>query len=110
MEKLNAREQVNQISWANAVPPTDCPKSVRNRRVIELCVAVYVVTLISLLIFCWYTGFCHSTKSDLFFFLSIREQEISPTDGYKTSKLKSSVQMVKTARQNCILTSTPLPT
>ena len=34
-----AREPVNQISWMAVVTPTDRPKSVRNRCVIEVFVA-----------------------------------------------------------------------
>ena len=38
--------QVNHTSWVAVVTPTDHPKSVRNRCVIELfCVVVCVVTL-----------------------------------------------------------------
>ena len=41
-----ARKPVNHTSWVAVVTPTDRPKSVRNRCVIELfCGVVYVVTL-----------------------------------------------------------------
>ena len=41
-----ARKPVNHTSWVAVVTPTDRPKSVRNRYVIELfCGVVYVVTL-----------------------------------------------------------------
>ena len=41
-----ARKPVNHTSWVAVVTPTDRPKSVRNRGVIELfCGVVYVVTL-----------------------------------------------------------------
>ena len=36
---------VNHTSWVAVVTPTDRPKSVRNRCVIELFVAFFVVTL-----------------------------------------------------------------
>ena len=40
-----ARKPVNHTSWVAVVTPTDRPKSVRNRCVIELfCGVVYVVT------------------------------------------------------------------
>ena len=64
-----ARKPVNHTSWVAVVTPTDRPKSVRNRCVIELfCGVVYVVTL-PFLYFCWCMGFCHRTESDLFLFL-----------------------------------------
>ena len=64
-----ARKPVNHTSWVAVVTPTDRPKSVRNRCVIELfCGVVYVVTL-PFLHFCWCMGFCHRTESDLFLFL-----------------------------------------
>ena len=56
-------------SWVAVVTPTDRPKSVRNRYVIELfCGVVYVVAL-PFWHFCWCMGFCHRTESDLFLFL-----------------------------------------
>ena len=61
--------QVNHTSWVAVVTPTDRPKSVRNRCVIELfCSVVCVVTLPFWHLF-WCMGFCHSTGSDLFLFL-----------------------------------------
>ena len=63
-----ARKPVNHTSWVAVVTPTDRPKSVRNRCVIELfCGVVYVVTL-PFWHFCWCMGFCHRTESDLFLF------------------------------------------
>ena len=60
---------VHPVSWVAVVTPTDRPKSVRNRCVIELfCGVVYVVTL-PVWYFCWCRGFCHRTESDLFLFL-----------------------------------------
>ena len=52
------------------VTPTDRPKSVRNRCVIEGFVGVFVVALF-FVIFLWAYGRCHGTESDLFFFLFI---------------------------------------
>ena len=41
-----ARKPVNHTGWVAVVPPTDRPKSVRNRCVIELfCGVVCIVTL-----------------------------------------------------------------
>ena len=63
-----AVNQVNHTSWMAVVTPTDRPKSVRNRCVIELfCGVVFVVTL-PFWHFCWCRGFCHRTGSDLFLF------------------------------------------
>ena len=71
-----ARKPVNHTSWVAVVTPTDRPKSVRNRCVIELfCGVVYVVTL-PFWHFCWCMGFCHRTESDLFLFLFLRRREI----------------------------------
>ena len=44
--KVGPVKPVNHTSWVAVVTPTDRPKSVRNRCVIELfCGVVYVVTL-----------------------------------------------------------------
>ena len=40
-----ARKPVNHTSWVAVVTPTDRPKSVRNRCVIELFVAFFVLSL-----------------------------------------------------------------
>ena len=40
-----ARKQVNHTSWVAVVTPTDLPKSVRNRFLIELFVALFVLSL-----------------------------------------------------------------
>ena len=50
------------------VSPTDRPKSVRNRCVIEFFGGVCVLSF-GFRIFCWYSGFCHRTESDLLLFL-----------------------------------------
>ena len=66
--KVGSVNQVNHTSWVAVVTPTDRPKSVRNRCVIELfCGFVCVVTL-PFWHFCWCMGFCHRTGSDLFLF------------------------------------------
>ena len=40
-----ARKPVNHTSWVALVTPTDRPKSVRNRCLIELFVALFVLSL-----------------------------------------------------------------
>ena len=54
------------------VIPTDRPKSVHTRCVIEVFGAVFVLS-IGCLIFCWYKGFRHRTESDPVLFLSRQE-------------------------------------
>ena len=67
--KVGPLNQVNHTSLVAVVTPTDRPKSVRNRCVIErFCGVVCVVTL-PLWHFCWCMGFCHKTESDLFLIL-----------------------------------------
>ena len=43
--KVGPVNQINQTSWIALVNPTDHPKSVRNRCVIELFVALFVLSL-----------------------------------------------------------------
>ena len=50
------------------VTPTDHPKSVRYRCVIEVFGGVFVLS-IGFRIFCWYRGFRHRSESDLLLFL-----------------------------------------
>ena len=64
-----ARKPVNHTSWVAVVTPTDRPKSVRNRCVIELFCGVVCVVTLPFWHFCWCRGFCHRTESDLFLFL-----------------------------------------
>ena len=62
-------DQVNHTSLVDVVTPTDRPKSVRNRCLIEhFCGVVCVVTL-PFWHFCWCRGFCHRTGSDLLLFV-----------------------------------------
>ena len=66
--KVGPVNQVNHTSWVAVVTPTDRPKSVRNRCLIELfCGVVHVVT--ALLTFRGCRGFCHRTESDLLLFV-----------------------------------------
>ena len=68
--KVGPVNQVNHTSWVAVVTPTDRPKSVHNRCVLELFVALFVLPFCH---FCWCRGFCHRTESDLFlFFLKMR--------------------------------------
>ena len=64
-----ARKPVNHTSWVALVTPTDRPKSVRNRCLIELFCGVVCVVTLPFWHFCWSRGFCHRTESDLFLFL-----------------------------------------
>ena len=64
-----ARKPVNHTSWVAVVTPTDRPKSVRNRCLIELFCGVVCVVTLPFWHFCWCGGFCHRTESDLFLFL-----------------------------------------
>ena len=67
--KVGPVNQVNHTSWVAIVTPTDRPKSVLNRSVIDLFVALFVLSFLPFLLFCWCRGFCHRTESDLFLFL-----------------------------------------
>ena len=67
--KIGPVNQVNHTSWVAVVTPTDRPKSVRNRCVIELLCGVVCVVTLPFWHFCWCRGFCHRTESDLFLFL-----------------------------------------
>ena len=58
---------VNHTSWMAVVTPTDRPKSVRNRCLIELFRGVVCVATLQFWHFCWCRGFCHRTESDLLF-------------------------------------------
>ena len=65
-----ARKPVNHTSWVALVTPTDRPKSVRNRCLIELFLWRCLCCHFALFdIFCWCRGFCHRTESDIFLFL-----------------------------------------
>ena len=59
---------VNNTIWVAVVTPTDRPKSVRNRCVIELFCGVVCAVTLPLWHFCWCRDFCHRTESDLFLF------------------------------------------
>ena len=64
-----ARKPVNHTSWVAVVTPTDRPKSVRNRCLIELFCGVVFVVALPFWHFCWCRGFCHRTGSDLLLFV-----------------------------------------
>ena len=67
--KVGPVNQVNHTSWVAVVIPTDHPKSVRNRCLIELFCGVLCVVTLPFWHFCWCRGFCHRTESDLFLLL-----------------------------------------
>ena len=73
-----ARKPVNHTSWVALVTPTDRPKSVRNRCLIELFCGVVCVVILPFWHFCWCRGFCHRTESDLFPFLLGTRKIIKP--------------------------------
>ena len=66
--KVGPVNQVNHTIWVAVVTPTDRPRSVRNRCVIELFCGVVCVVTLPFWHFCWCRGFCHRTESDLFLF------------------------------------------
>ena len=66
--RLESRKPVHHTCLVAVVTPTDLPKSVRNRCVIEVFDCVLCCHF-DFWIFCWYRGFCHRIESDLFFFL-----------------------------------------
>ena len=72
-----ARKPVNHTSWVAVVTPTDRPKSVRNRCLIELFCGVVCVVTLPFYISVAVGGFCHRTESDLFLFLMIHAINIS---------------------------------
>ena len=69
--KVGPVKPVNHTSWVALVTPTDRPKSVSNRCLIELFCGVVCVVTLPFWHFCWCRGFCHRTESDLFPFLVI---------------------------------------
>ena len=69
--KVGPVNQVNHTSWVTVVTPTDRPKSVRNRCLIELFCGVVCVVTLPFLHFRLCRGFCHRTESDLHLFVAI---------------------------------------
>ena len=67
--KVGPVNQVNHSSWVAIVTPTDRPKSVRNRSIIEHFCGGVCGVILPFSHFCWCRGFCHRTESDLFLFL-----------------------------------------
>ena len=67
--RLIARRPVWPHQWVAVVTPTDHPKSVRNRCVIEGYGGVICVVMLLFGFFCGCMGFCHRTESDIFLFL-----------------------------------------
>ena len=66
-----ARKPVNHTSWVTVVTPTDLPKSVRNRCVIELFYGVICVVTLPFWQFCW-GGFVIGLSQIFSFFSSHR--------------------------------------
>ena len=66
--KVGPVNQVNQPSWVAVVTPTDRPKSVRNRCLIELFCGVVCVFTLPFWHFRGCRGFSHRTESDLLLF------------------------------------------
>ena len=66
-----ARKLVHHTSWLAVVTPTDRPKSVRNRCLIELFCGVGCVVALPFWHLCWCRDFCHRTGSDLLLFVVI---------------------------------------
>ena len=67
--KVGPVNQVNHTSWVAVVTPTDRPKSVRNRCLIELFCGVVCVVTLPFWHFRCCRGFCHRTESDLLLFV-----------------------------------------
>ena len=67
--KVGPVNQVNHTSWVAVVTPTERPKSVRDRCLIELFCGVVCAFTLPFWHFrgCW--GFCHRTESDLLLFV-----------------------------------------
>ena len=64
-----ARKSISHTSLVAVVTPTDRPKSVCNRCVIELFWCVFCFVTLPFWHFCWCRGFCHRTESDLFLYV-----------------------------------------
>ena len=82
------------------VTPTDRPKSVGNRCVIEVLVALFMFSRGFFGFFCWCRGFCHRTESDLFFFLLNRFNHtrgmaiVTPTDRPKSVRYRCVIEFL----------------
>ena len=85
--KVGPVNQFNHTSWVAVVTPTNRPKSVHNRCVIELFCGVVCVVTLPFWHFCWCRGFFHRTGSDIFlFFLS---KLSAPSSGQHKSYIKT---------------------
>ena len=67
--KVGPVNQVNHTSWVAEVTPTDRPKSVRNRCVIELFVALFMVSLCPFDVSAGVRAFVIGLSQIFFFFL-----------------------------------------
>ena len=70
--KAGPVNQVNHTSWVAVVTPTDHPKSVSNRCLIELFCGVVCVFTLPFWHFRGCRGFCHRTESDLLLFVGMK--------------------------------------
>ena len=66
--KVGPVNQVNHTSLVAVITPTDRPKSIRNRCVIEFFCGVVCVVTLSLWHFCWCMGFCKGLSQISSFF------------------------------------------
>ena len=64
-------------SGVTAVTPTDRPKSVRNRCVIEVFGGVFCIVTMLFGFFYGCMGVCHRTESDLFLFVQKEDVQVS---------------------------------
>ena len=79
----------NHTSWVAVVTPTDRPKSVGNRCVIEVLVACLCCQVAFFDFAVPVGGFCHRTESDLFLFLL----QSSQMKRFKTHRRKSTLHL-----------------
>ena len=87
--KVGSLNQVNHTNWVAVVTPTDRPKSVRNRCLIELFCGVVCVFTLPFWHFRGCRGFCHRTESDLLLFV-FASLLVSPMLGCRHSMLRLS--------------------
>ena len=80
-------------------------KSVRNRCVIVLFVALFVLSLCPFWHFCWCRGFCHRIESDLFLFLFLPILTFLPN----LRGFHRTLQRVRLANRGRLLLQTPGP-
>ena len=77
-----AHKPVNHTSWVAVVTPTDLPKSVRNRCVMELFCGVVCVVTLPFWHFCWCRGFTKINR--------IHQKSLATCKRYRQSSPKES--------------------